>query len=101
MYRTYETIYGVQDHNGGGCNPLSSVAYTDVESSRGRTKLMDRMDTYRELDIYRTWHLSMTEFLGLPRDMVLYIIETTEKSIIENTAKNDANDIEDMFSQRT
>ena len=46
---------------------------------------MERMDTFKDLEICKTWGLSLTEFLRLPRDTVEYIIVKTEKDTIERS----------------
>lgn len=99
LYRTYDTVYGIYDHSGGGNHPLSSVMFHPGESSGGRTKLMDRIDLFDDLQIHRTWGLNLTEFLKLPRDMVQYLIKRTEENNVRKANMNPLNDLEKELDQ--
>lgn len=84
LYRTYDAVYGFIEPGGmEEKSPLASVLFHAEESCRGRDKLLEFIDVFKDLGIYETWGISLPAFLELPTDVSDYIIERTERDIRE------------------
>ncbi len=76
----YETKFGLYDHSTKGAyNPLSSVALHDTEENGQTSGLYELIANYAAKNIGTTFHISLPEFLALPKEYVTYILEIADK----------------------
>lgn len=91
LYRTYDAVYGFIEPGGTEeKSPLASVLFHTDEHCHGRDKLLEFIDVYKDLGIYEGWGISLTDFLELPSDVTDYIIERTERDILEANKRREA-----------
>jgi hypothetical protein len=58
--------------------PLALVAISPVENNRILDKLHHRIRNFKRYEVGKHYHLSLTEFLELPRDIVETILSELE-----------------------
>lgn len=78
---TYETGYGIYNHSldVDGSRPLALVAMHWAENSCEGSVLYERIEQFKERNVYQTFGLSLAEFLDLPRDVCIKILDTCGK----------------------
>lgn len=78
----YETSYGIFDHSQAAVDnsrPLALVAMHWEEDASTGSQLYERIELFKERQIYQIFGLSLTEFLDLPRDICTKILESCGK----------------------
>lgn len=80
MRERYETTYGICDHfNNTVDRPLALIAMQWPEDTCSGSTLYERLSQYTIYGIQKHFGLSVTEFLDLPSDIVLYLLELGSK----------------------
>ena len=78
----YESGYGIYDHSQHAVDnsrPLALVAMNWEEDASTGSQLYERIELFKERQIYQIFGLSLTEFLDLPRDICTKILESCGK----------------------
>lgn len=78
----YESGYGIYNHASNSVDnsrPLALVAMHWAENASEGSVLYERIEQFRERNVYQTFGLSLTEFLDLPRDICIKILESCSK----------------------
>lgn len=78
----YESGYGIFDHSQAAVDnsrPLALVAMNWEENASDGSLLYERIELFKERQIYQIFGLSLTEFLELPRDICTKILESCGK----------------------
>jgi hypothetical protein len=92
----YETEYGIFDHlTHGMSRPLSSVAMFFSEDINSESLLEESMDTYVNKNVKDFFGLSYLEFMGLPYDVMLMVLERC--TILSGKKKAAMDDIENSL----
>lgn len=80
----YETLYGIYNHDAPDVNrPLASVAIHKAEDASLGSLLYERIEQFEERKIYQRFGISLVEFLELPSDVCLKIMEIAGKRLTE------------------
>lgn len=89
----YEAHYGFFDHKDPEKNrryPFALVTMHEQEENTTTSSLYEVMEQYVSSEIYQNFGLSLTDFLALPREMVIKILSlASKKSAEKNTILND------------
>lgn len=76
----YETRFRLYDHEKrGAMNPFSSVALHDTGENSSTSALYEVMANYAAKNIGTIFHLSLTEFMALPREYVNNLLMIADK----------------------
>ncbi len=78
----YESGFGIYNHNqhaADNSRPLALVAMHWSESSSDQSALYERIEQFKERQVYQTFGLNLTEFLDLPRDVCVHILDLCGK----------------------
>lgn len=80
MRTAYHQEYGICDHETNGYHPLDVVTMHPKEDyvEGGAMRTLQRK--YLNLDIWDTWHVSLTEFMEMPYPDAMFIMEISEHS---------------------
>lgn len=82
----YETNFGIYNHlDVGSKRPMSSVALHGAEDNYKTSRLYETIENFVTKDIYKSTGLSLTEFLNLPTEACLMILEAVEKKSVKET----------------
>ncbi len=79
---TYETGYGICNHTQfavDNSRPLALVAMHWAESNSEQSAWYERIEQFKERQVYHTFGLSLIEFLDLPRDICIKILDICGK----------------------
>jgi hypothetical protein len=96
----YETTYGIHNHtHETEEHALSLVAMRDAEDSASGGLLYERIRQYGEREIKKYFHLSITEFLDLPTDLVTFCLEDALRQQAQGSRT--ASDIEEEVRKMT
>lgn len=83
----YETAYGIHDHlNGVNNSPLASVALHESEENTINSNLYEAIDRYHEKGIAELFKLSLIEYLNLPTEICVKLMEIATKDAIKKGA---------------
>jgi len=82
LYELYEIESGIYNHlNKIEKRPLSGVAFHDCEENTKTSILHTSIDQYAALGIREHFGMSLVEYLNLPQELCLKIIETCKDII--------------------
>ena len=85
LYDLYETNYGIYNHiNAVKQKPLASVALHETEDNTTTSALYEAIETYHNKGIKELFGLSIKEYLDLPNEICIKLMEVANK----NTQKN-------------
>ena len=95
LYDLYDINYGIFDHrNAGKTKPLSSVAMHECENNTADSNLYKVIDAYHSRGVKEVFGLSLLEFLNLPGDLCIYVIEVCSKdSAVKNKIFDGLNNV--------
>ena len=80
---TYESGYGIYDHSQHAVDnsrPLALVAMHWSESNTDQSTLHERIEQFKERQVFQIFGIGLIEFLNLPRDYCIKILEVCGKS---------------------
>lgn len=90
LMMAYDVTHDINDHRQDP-NPLSAVAMHDAEKYYEWSSLYKAIERYHQQDIGHRFHLSLTEYLDLPRDTIEMITDIVMGQIqMENRAEENA-----------
>lgn len=95
LYDMYEVNYKIFNHIGASKKrPLSSVALHEAEDNTLTSNLYEAIDTYQKNGIKEIFGLSLNEYLDLPTEICIKLLETasqeySKKSSVINGLEND------------
>ena len=77
----YETGFGIYNHaqHTDNSRPLALVAMHWAEDNTTQSLLHERIEQFKDRNVYQIFGLSLTEFLDLPRDVCTKILEVCGK----------------------
>lgn len=81
MRDLYDTIYGIHNHNKQGQHPFATVMTHESEENTITSNLYASIDIFRERKIKETFGISYLEYLSLPTDMCLALLDGGMKAI--------------------
>lgn len=86
LYDLYEINYGIFDHrNASKHKPLSSVAMHECENTTTDSNLYKVIDAYHSRGVKDVFGLNLVEFLNLPTDVCVKLMEVCSKdSAVKN-----------------
>jgi hypothetical protein len=98
----YETAYGIYDHDHDvdKDNPLALVMMREAEITNG--PLFERIEKYKLAGVGTNFHMSLPEFLSLPREVTEFILKISlkdEEHRVDNDKKT-LGTIQNMLHQR-
>lgn len=89
LKESYMEDYGIANLDDTSKGPMPLVAVNDKEGLTTLSPLHRRMQQYRVFKIYDNYHISLLEFLNLPKDIIEYMLEEIGEET-QNKAKADA-----------
>lgn len=82
LYDVYETNYGIYHHPGSTVRkPWASVAMHECEDNTKGTLLYEAIAKFSMLGIGEMFHMSLHQYLSLPSDLCLHIVELASRKI--------------------
>lgn len=83
----YETVYNIHDHVGNkNLSPLASVALHEAEENSINSNLYEAIDRYHEKGIGELFKLSLIEYLNLPTEICVKLMEIASKDLTAKSA---------------
>ena len=83
----YETVYGIHDHlSNVNQSPLASVALHEAEENSSNSNLYEAIDRYHQKGIGELFKLSLVEYLNLPTEICVKLMEVATKDAITKGA---------------
>ena len=79
----YESGYGIYNHTQHAVDnsrPLALVAMHWSESNTDQSTLHERIEQFKERQVYQNYGISLIDFLNLPRDYCIKILEICGKA---------------------
>lgn len=77
---TYETLYGIYNHEADNpARPLAVMGMHAAEDAHTGSLLYERIEQFGEKEVFQFYGLNLVQFLDLPRDIGMKILETCEK----------------------
>lgn len=84
----YETYYGLQNYaTVSETNPIPHIAFLDEEDVFEVSAWRERLASFRKAKVHQTFGVSWNEFLELPRDQCLAMLEETEIDVSNEAAE--------------
>ena len=87
---TYVTTFGICDHGLMADRPLALVAMHWEEDNSNSSSLYERIQQFEDRQVYKRFGLSLTEFLELPRDVCIKILDVSTKKQKDENNVTDA-----------
>jgi hypothetical protein len=87
LYDLYETHYRIYNHlNSTKVRPLAGVALHESEDNSHGSRLYELIDTFADKEIGTLFNISIIEFLALPTEYCLKLIDTANKTMQRKSA---------------
>lgn len=97
MLDVYESGFGIYNHNIDSERPLALVAMHWSEDNTTQSALHERIEQFHERNVYQAFGLNLTEFLELPRDVCIKILDICGKK--QSREDRVAQDLQQQFNK--
>lgn len=96
LRETYEQVYQIFNHAGNQdpVRDLALMGFHPAEDSHTESLLYERIEQFGDKDVGKYFHMSLQEFLQLPRDITWKVIEECDR-----LAKKEATNATNVLSQ--